>query len=210
VTKLSGAMVLRRALGVGCVSLGLGAEQAQAHLVTTGLGPFYDGVAHFALTPEDLLPVAGLAILAALRGSAYGRWTLFTLPAFWLTGGMVGWAMGGPVDELAAGACLLLVGGLVATDAPLPIWAGVGIVALVAAYLGYTDGSALPKDPSGILILLGIGLSVFTLFALIAGLVLPMRSRLARVAMRVSGSWMAAIGLLLIGWSIRSGLRLSA
>ncbi len=29
-----------------------------AHLVNTGLGPFYDGVSHFALTPEDLLPGA--------------------------------------------------------------------------------------------------------------------------------------------------------
>ena len=29
---------------------------AGAHLVTTGLGPFYDGISHFFLSPEDLLP----------------------------------------------------------------------------------------------------------------------------------------------------------
>ena len=199
-----------RALGVACLSLELGTQQAQAHLVTTGFGPIYDGAAHLALTPEDLLPVAGLAILAALRGPAHGRWALFILPAFWLTGGIVGWLVGRPVDELAPGACLLLVGGLVATDAPLRVWAGVVIVALVAACLGYSDGCALPKDSSGIQMLLGIAVSAFTVFALITGLVLPLRSRLARVAMRVSGSWMAATGLLLIGWSIRGGLRLPA
>jgi urease accessory protein len=204
--KLVRPTVRRRVLIAGCLSLGFGVKEAQAHLVTTGLGPIYDGAAHFALTPEDLLPVAGLAIFAALRGPAHSRWMLFTLPAFWLIAGTVGWLMGGPINELATASCFLLVGGLVATDSPLPVWAGVAIVALVAASLGYSDGSALPKDRSGILILLGIGLCVFTVFALIAALVLPLRSRLARVAMRISGSWIAATGLLLLGWSIRSGL----
>ncbi len=209
-TKISRATGVGRTIALACLSLALGAQQAQAHLVTTGFGPIYDGVAHFALTPEDLLPVAGLAILATLRGPAHGRWALFALPAFWLAGGIVGWLVGRPADELAPGACLLLVGALVALDAPLPIWASVGMVALVAACLGYTDGSALPKVPSSVEMLLGMALSAFTVFALITALVLPLRSHIARVAMRVSGSWMAATGLLLIGWSIRSGLRLTA
>ena len=33
---------------------------AEAHLVTTGLGPVYDGIAHVLLTPEDLVPVVAL------------------------------------------------------------------------------------------------------------------------------------------------------
>jgi urease accessory protein len=195
---------------VGCLSLVVGAEPAQAHLVTTGLGPVYDGAAHFALSPEDFLPVVGLAVFGALRGPAHGRWMLFTLPAFWLAGGIFGWLMGAPVKDLVPAASILLVGGLVAADAPVGIWAGVGIVALVAASLGYWDGSTLPSDRSGVLILLGIAMGVFTVFALIAAFVLPMRSRLARMAMRVSGSWMAAAGLLLLGWSIRGGLRFFA
>ena len=28
---------------------------AEAHLVTTGLGPVYDGLGHLLVTPEDLL-----------------------------------------------------------------------------------------------------------------------------------------------------------
>ena len=42
--------------------------QAQAHLMNTGLGPFYDGVAHLFVTPEDLLP-----LLAAARFSRSHR-----------------------------------------------------------------------------------------------------------------------------------------
>jgi urease accessory protein len=35
-------------------------RHAHAHLVTTGVGPFYDGVAHFVVSIEELLPVLAL------------------------------------------------------------------------------------------------------------------------------------------------------
>ncbi len=62
------------------------------HLVTTGLGPFFDGVGHLFLTIEDLLPVIALALLAGLRGPAAGRRVLFLLPPAWLLGGAIGLA----------------------------------------------------------------------------------------------------------------------
>src|SRR5664279_2478816 len=51
---------------------------AEAHLNSTGLGPFYDGLIHFLMSPEDLVPVLALALLAGLRGASYGRRALFT------------------------------------------------------------------------------------------------------------------------------------
>jgi urease accessory protein len=196
-----GCRVWGSILGLSALLLGVG--EAQAHLVTTGLGPVYDGAAHFATTPEDLLPVAGLAVLASLRGPAHGRWMLFVLPLLWLAGGLAGQALPAPVNEVLAAASFLVVGGLVATDAPLPVWGSAAIAAFVGAALGYSDGSTLPREGSGVPVLLGIVATVFTVFALIAALVLPQRSRLARLAMRVSGSWIAAAGLLLLGWSLR-------
>ena len=53
---------------------------AEAHLNSTGMGPFYDGVMHFLMSPEDLVPVLALALLAGLRGASYGRRALFVLP----------------------------------------------------------------------------------------------------------------------------------
>ena len=41
----------------------------EAHLVTTGLGPLYDGIAHLALSPADLAVVVVLTLLAAMRGT---------------------------------------------------------------------------------------------------------------------------------------------
>jgi hypothetical protein len=46
---------------------------ASAHLNSTGMGPMYDGLLHFFLSPEDIVPVVALALLGGLRGPQYGR-----------------------------------------------------------------------------------------------------------------------------------------
>ena len=46
---------------------------ADAHLVTTGLGPIYDGISHVLLSPDDLVPVVAMALLAGLNGPTAGR-----------------------------------------------------------------------------------------------------------------------------------------
>ena len=46
-------------------------HNAEAHLVTTGLGPIYDGISHFALSPEVWVPVLALALCLVGRSS---RW----------------------------------------------------------------------------------------------------------------------------------------
>jgi urease accessory protein len=181
----------------------LNSGNAEAHLITTGLGPVYDGATHFALSPEDLIPVVGLAILAGLRGPAHGRWALFALPAFWLVGGAVGLLIARPTSDFAAALSLLLVGGLVAADVPLSPWGTAAVAALLAAAHGYANGSAFPSDGNSFLVVLGIAAAVFVSFALVAASLLHLRSQLARIAMRVSGSWIAASGLLLLGWSLR-------
>jgi urease accessory protein len=37
----------------------------------------------------------------------------------------------------------------------------------------------------------------------VAGLVVSLRAAWARVAVRVAGSWIAAIGFLMLGWALR-------
>ena len=61
-----------------------------AHLVNTGLGPFYDGVSHLAMSPDDLLAALALALLAGLSGARAGRHVIFLLPPVWLIGGFLG------------------------------------------------------------------------------------------------------------------------
>jgi hydrogenase/urease accessory protein HupE len=173
--------------------------------MTTGLGPFYDGVSHFALTPEDLLPALAIALLAGQRGSRTGRLALFALPGAWLLGGLLGLAF--PTISSATAlttVSFLALGGLVAADARLrPEW--VTALALVVGFLhGYLNGAAMSQAKLGALGLVGIVSTLFVVVALAAALVVVLRAPWARIAVRVAGSWIVAIGLVLLGWSFRA------
>jgi hydrogenase/urease accessory protein HupE len=176
---------------------------AEAHLVTTGLGPVYDGLLHFALAPEDLVPALALALLAGLRGAAHGRRALFVLPAAWLLGGVLGLAAHGGMRPALTSISFVLLGSLVAADARLPLYATTMLAALLGLFHGYLNGTAMAQPGLGALGLLGIVVAVFTLVAVAASFVAPLRASWARVVVRVAGSWIAAIGLLLLGWAFR-------
>jgi urease accessory protein len=176
---------------------------AQAHLNSTGMGPVYDGVAHFLLSPEDLLPVIGLALLAGLRGTAHGRRALFVLPAAWLLGGLVGLAATTSVTPIFTTFSFLLLGGLVAADAKLSLRAMTSLAVLLGLLHGYLNGAGMGHPGVGAVALLGLVFAVFALVALIASFVVFLRWPWTRVAVRVAGSWVVACGLLMLGWTAR-------
>lgn len=195
--------LLRGLVAGGCLVL-LPAT-ANAHLVNTGLGPFYDGVSHFALTPEDLLPALALALLAGQRGSRAGRLALFALPMAWLLGGLVGLAF--PTVTYAPAlttVSFLALGGLVAAEARLrPEWVS-GLAVVFGLVHGYLNGAAMSQAKLGALGLVGIVSTLFVTVALVAAMVVAVRVPWGRIAVRVAGSWIAAVGLLLLGWSLRA------
>ena len=190
---------------VGSLALASWPAGAEAHLVTTGLGPLYDGLLHFALTPEDLVPALALALLAGLRGAAHGRRALFVLPAAWLLGGLIGVTAPGGVSSVATSLSFVVVGGLIAADTRLPLAATTLLAALLGLGHGFLNGSSLARPGIGVVGLLGIAAAVFALVALGASIVIPLRATWARVVVRVAGSWIAAVGLLLVGWGLRPG-----
>ena len=81
---MTGAHV-RHWVGTAGFGLALLPGAARAHLVATGLGPVYDGAAHFALSPEDYVPIAGAALLVGLRGEEHARPAVLILPLAWLS-----------------------------------------------------------------------------------------------------------------------------
>jgi hydrogenase/urease accessory protein HupE len=193
-----------RAIGAAATLLLWRPTPGHAHLVTTGLGPLYDGVSHFALTPEDLLPALALALLAGQRGARAGRFALFALPGAWLAGGLAGLAR--PTIEAAPALTtlsFLALGGLVAAEARLrPEWVA-GLALIVGALHGYLNGASMSAARLGVLGLVGIVSILFVTVALAAAMVVAIRAPGGRIAVRVAGSWIAAIGLLLLGWALR-------
>lgn len=179
---------------------------AEAHLVTTGLGPVYDGIAHLALSPADLAVVIALVLLAAMRGARQGRWLLAVLPAAWLVGGLGGLMIPFTVSvDWVNGLVFLLAGALVAADCNLPLAIVVTLAAIIGGFDGFSIGAALTRTPSAALELTGMLGAVIVVVTLVAGIVVSLKAFWMRVAVRVLGSWMAATGLLMIGWSLRAG-----
>jgi urease accessory protein len=182
----------------------MGALPADAHLNSTGMGPFYDGLVHFLMSPEDIIPVFALALLAGLRGATYGRRTLFTLPVAWLLGALAGLTTvtATPHPSVAA-AWFLLLGGLLAADAKLSLRMTTALAALLGVYHGYLNGTGMGQFESAAVALLGLVFAVFVLIALAAAFVVKLRAQWAKIAVRVAGSWIAASGLLMLGWAVR-------
>ncbi len=177
-------------------------SSSSAHLVTTGMGPVYDGIGHLLLTPEDLVPVLAIALYAGLRGTGAGRRTMFLLPFAWFIGGLAGSAVNAAISFPVSAVSFLILGGLVATDFFLP-GAAVTILAVALGLVhGFLNGAAL-KDGAGTLGLVGIMTMLFVLVSLTSALVASIGKPWARVAVRVAGSWIAAVGLLIFGWAVR-------
>lgn len=178
-----------------------------AHLVTTGLGPLYDGIGHFLTTPEDLVPAIALGLCAGLRGARAGRRVLFLLPAAWFVGGLLGqgapWQTSFPVTTIF----FLLLGVLVASDFELPAGAVAALAIGLGLVAGFSNGPALAGAGPGTLGLVGITAAVFVVVALVSGLVVALERPWTRIAVRVAGSWIAAVGLLLLGWALRATSR---
>jgi urease accessory protein len=182
----------------------LAATPAQAHLMNSGFGPFYDGLAHPLISPEDLLPAVAVTLLAGLGGARQGRLVLAILPGAWLAGMAAGWAIGLPPAPAWLGAvATALIGALVAADPRLPLIAVTALAAALGALHGYDNGHDLAATTGALLAIAGIACSLFAIVSILAGQVAALQAQWARLAVRVSGSWIAAIGLLMFGWSMR-------
>jgi len=180
------------------------AAPTHAHLVETGFGAFYDGVAHVALTPADLLLVIALALFAGQRGTQAARWTLFALPVAWLTGGVLGAHL--PVQStfpLLTTLTFGFAGALIAFDLKLHA-AAVTVLALVAGLVhGGVNGATMAPGGASLLGLTGAVTAVFCVLAILSAQVTTLQAGWTRVAVRVAGSWIAASGLLMLGWLAR-------
>jgi urease accessory protein len=176
-----------------------------AHLMNTGLGPFYDGLIHLFLTPEELLPVVALSLLAGMRGARLGRVALFVLPPAWLLGSVAGRLIP-PQTALPWVAALLTLGlgALVAADRSLPHASVAALAGALGIWNGAWNGMELAKSHSSTFVTsLGTVCGVFVVVALLAGLTSSARVPWTRIAVRVAGSWIAASGLFMLGWSLR-------
>ena len=68
---------------------------------------------------------------------------------------------------------------------------------------GLLNGSALAAIGAGPMPLFGIAATVAVTGLLISAVVVSLRVAWMRIAVRVAGSWVAAVGMLMFGWMVR-------
>jgi hypothetical protein len=80
----------------------------------------------------------------------------------------------------------------------------VSLAILLGLFHGILNGAELANRPSsGEMVAIGIAVGIFVLVSLLAGQAASAHLPWMRVAVRVAGSWIAAIGLLMLGWAMR-------
>jgi hypothetical protein len=195
----------RTRIAVAAAAL-LGASvRADAHLVTTGVGPFYDGAAHFFVSIEELFPILALALFAGLRGPRSGRLAVALVPPTWMASGLIG--LRSPMDAPPAVLTALLLlasGALLASDLHLPDRALAAGAIVISIAVGFTNGAAMAAAGASALAVFGAMAAAFVVVTLAAALAVSRRAGWTRIAIRVAGSWIAALGLLSLGWVLRA------
>ena len=193
------------ALAVLVALAALVAAPAHAHLVETGFGAFYDGIAHVVVTPADLLVVVALALLAGQRGTRAARYEVLALPITWLVGGVIGARWPSPAAlPLLTTLSFALAGALVALNVKVRD-AGVAALAIAAGVLhGLANGATMAPLDASALALGGVICAIFFLTAILSAEVTALPAGWPRIVVRVAGSWIAATGLLMLGWLARS------
>lgn len=177
---------------------------ALGHALPAGLAGVLEGAAQLVFSPADLLLVCGLCALAVQNGAKPWPRLRLVLPAAWALGGALG--LGRPAELAMPWSTTLaftLVGLLVALALPLgqrPTIALAGVAGLVG---GLAHGSALVFHRGAPLALAGDAAAVAVLTTVLTLALRPPHPGWMGVGLRVAGSWIAASGLLSLGWLLK-------
>jgi hydrogenase/urease accessory protein HupE len=97
----------------------------------------------------------------------------------------------------------LVLGGLIAANGKISVRLIIALAAVLGFFHGYLNGSGINRYNDGAYFLVGLALAVFVVVALFTSFVIPLRRQWALIVVRVAGSWIAASGLLMLGWALR-------
>jgi urease accessory protein len=180
----------------------LAPSAAQAHLVDSRLGDFYGGVLHPLTAFEEVLPWLALAALAAFQGANRARWLVVVFPLSLLAGGALS-QLPNPSFVPAVTVALIAITGLaVAAAVKLPLPVLLGLAAVMGLVHGHQNGQAMTAMTDQLLFIAGVtavGYGVMTIAT--GGAIAFLRGvgGWRPIALRASGSWVAAVGIMVLG-----------
>lgn len=189
------------------LALAAAPRTVQAHLVTSGGGPFFDGLIHFYVSPDDFLTVMALALFSGLAGKKTARVLVLTLPISWLLGTVAGMQVSNisQLDTQFVGVSMLCTGLLLGINLKLPTGWLIFVGLLIGAWHGFTNGLNITATGTSGLAAIGNTLAASLVALLLSAAAVSLTRSWQVIAVRVVGSWVAAIGLLVLAWQFRPG-----
>jgi len=176
---------------------------AHAHLVNARFGDFYGGMLHPLSALDYALPWLALGLLAGLQERRIGRWMLLAFP-LGIALGVVGSQLLPPPQGLLLGVnvlSFLVIGGLIVLARPLPPVLFLGLGAVFGLSQGWENALAITGSTNAVLFFAGLAAASYLVVTLVtaATVVLLRQAAWVRIAVRAAGSWITAIGLLVVG-----------
>jgi urease accessory protein len=188
------------------------APAAQAHIVASRLGDFYAGALHPLTDLQDIILWLAIGVLAGSLGTVRGRWLVLVFPLGLLAGLVLDRMFGVPSTGPAVDAGFILaLGLLLAAAARIPT----ALLCAIAFGLAVTRGAANATDfapeTDRLLFAAGLAGAGYAAITLTIALTLAFQRPDAGpsmewrgIAIRAFGGWIAAIGLMMVGFAFAS------
>ena len=181
---------------------------AEAHAVYQGAGDFYAGMLHPLTSPEHVLPMLVLGALAGQNGLKRCEFVLWAFPAAMAAGACTALSVPDLRGILLFNiASAVLLGSLLAAAFTLPSWLILILAAVFGLTHGYANGAVIMGQIRPGVFIAGLVFASFILMAYTVAAIsflLRLRPTWIAIAVRVAGSWVAAIGLLVLSLSQRA------
>ena len=197
---------------IAVATLVASAQAADAHIVASRLGDFYTGALHPLTDLQDIILWIAIGVLAGSLGAAKGRWLVLVFPLGLLAGLVLQRANEWVSPAPAADAGMILgLGLLLAAAARIPT-ALLAVIAFgLAVVRGAANASDVAADTNRLLFAAGLACVGYAAITLIMALTLAFRRTEAGaattwrgIAIRACGGWIAAIGLMMMGFAFAS------
>ena len=197
---------------IATATLVASAQAADAHIVASRLGDFYTGALHPLTDLQDIILWVAIGVLAGSLGASKGRWLVLAFPLGLLAGLVLGRTTGFVSAGPAADAGMILVLGLLLAAATRMPTAALCVIAFALAVMrGAANAGDVEPDTNRLLFAAGLACVGYVAITLTMAVTLTFRrpetgaSVVWRgIAIRAFGGWIAAIGLMMVGFAYAS------
>jgi urease accessory protein len=164
-----------------------------------GVGDFYAGMLHPMTSVECVLPIIALSLLAGQQNRRTAIAMLLSLPIASVLGACL--ALVFPVSPFIAvinTAAMAILGILVALNRTLPLQISGTLSVALGLTVGWANGGELTSNTSAYRFIPGLAVVGLLLISYGIGLVRNLNMPWAKIGVRVTGSWIAAVGILVL------------